>query len=234
MKGHSHTITISKSALTGLWVITVLLLECFVFRFACSVSKANNHSLFTVWVGLFFPSAGQITHKSDSSQRKTGPTVSPGSGKCSLKSRGKGRWLQPCSLLTLWQGQQRVGDMDILYSYNGHYNKLPSIAAIKSAWYTILRYLSNTLYLKKNVEPTHWRSFWSKHTGGCPYSKIESLLRRVYLCVFPKTSSPSGFHWHHTRRLAQTTRHTNTRRSNCMASLGYASPLEGFMMANRG
>lgn len=60
MKGHSHTITISKSALTGLWVITVLLLECFVFRFACSVSKANNHSLFTVWVGLFFLQQGKL------------------------------------------------------------------------------------------------------------------------------------------------------------------------------
>ena len=148
-RSFTHNNNPSKSALTGLWVITVLSLECFVFRFACSVSKANNHSLFTVWVGLFFlPSAGQITHKSDSSQRKTGPTASPGSGKCSLKSRGQGRWLQPCSLLTLWQGQRRVGDMDILYSYSAYYNKLPSIAAIKSPWYTILRYLSNTSYLK--------------------------------------------------------------------------------------
>lgn len=51
---HTHNNNPSKSALTGSWVITVLLLECFVFRFACSVSKANNHSLFTVWVGLFF------------------------------------------------------------------------------------------------------------------------------------------------------------------------------------
>lgn len=115
-RSFTHNNNPSKSALTGLWVITVLSLECFVFRFACSVSKANNHSLFTVWVGLFFPSLGQITHKSDSSQRKRGPTASLASGKCSLKSRGQGRWLQPCSLLTLWQGQQRAGDMDILYS----------------------------------------------------------------------------------------------------------------------
>ena len=156
-RSFTHNNNPSKSALTGLWVITVLSLECFVFRFACSVSKANNHSLFTVWVGLFFlPSAGQITHKSDSSQRKTGPTASPGSGKCSLKSRGQGRWLQPCSLLTLWQGQRRVGDMDILYSYSAYYNKLPSIAAIKSPWYTILRYLSNT---SKTVQSNHCRSF---------------------------------------------------------------------------
>lgn len=51
----THKNSLSKSALIGFWVITVLSLECFVFRFACSVSKANNHSLFTVWVGLFFP-----------------------------------------------------------------------------------------------------------------------------------------------------------------------------------
>lgn len=50
MKGHSHTITIPKSALTlpDLWVITVLSLECFVLRLACSISKTSNHSLFTV------------------------------------------------------------------------------------------------------------------------------------------------------------------------------------------
>lgn len=53
-RSFTHNNNPSKSALTGLWVITVLSLECFVFRFACSVSKANNHSLFTVWVGLFF------------------------------------------------------------------------------------------------------------------------------------------------------------------------------------
>lgn len=41
--------------------------------------------------------------------------------------------------------------MDILYSYSAHYNKLPSIAAIKSPRYTILRYLSNTSYLKKKL-----------------------------------------------------------------------------------
>lgn len=150
-RSFTHNNNPSKSALIGLWVITVLLLECFVFRFACSVSKANNHSLFTVWVGVFFPSAGQITHKSDSSQRKRGPTASLGSGKCSLKSRGQERWLQPCSLLTLWQGQQRVEDMDILYSYSAHYNKLPSIAAIKSAYYTILRYFSETSYRKNSA-----------------------------------------------------------------------------------
>lgn len=116
-RSFTHNNNPSKSALIGLWVITVLSLECFVFRFTCSVSKANNHSLFTVWVGLLFlPWAGQITPKSDSSQRKRGPTASLGSGKCSLKSRGQGRWLQPCSLLTLWQGQQRAGDMDTLYS----------------------------------------------------------------------------------------------------------------------
>lgn len=180
-RSFTHNNNPSKSALTGLWVITVLSLECFVFRFACSVSKANNHSLFTVWVGLFFffPSAGQITHKSDSSQRKRGPTASPGSGKCSLKSTGQGRWLQPCSLLTLWQGQQRVGDMDILYSYSAHYNKLPSIAAIKSPWYTILRYMSNTSYLK-TVQSIHCRSFWPKHREGCPNSM--RVYWSVYLC----------------------------------------------------
>lgn len=53
-RSFTHNNNRSKSALTGLWVITVLSLECFVFRFACSVSKANNRSLFTVWVGLFF------------------------------------------------------------------------------------------------------------------------------------------------------------------------------------
>ena len=133
-RSFTHNNNPSKSALTGLWVITVLLLECFVFRFACSVSKANNHSLFTVWVGYFFFSFSRANYTwSDSSQRKRGPTASLGSGKCSLKSRGQGRWLQPCSLLTLWQGQRRGEDMDIQYSNSAHYNKLPSIEAIKSA-----------------------------------------------------------------------------------------------------
>lgn len=58
-RSFTHNNNRSKSALTGLWVITVLSLECFVFRFACSVSKANNRSLFTVWVGLFFFSLQQ-------------------------------------------------------------------------------------------------------------------------------------------------------------------------------
>lgn len=59
-RSFTHNNNPSKSALTGLWVITVLSLECFVFRFACSVSKANNHSLFTVWVGLFFLQQGKL------------------------------------------------------------------------------------------------------------------------------------------------------------------------------
>ena len=56
----THNNNPPQSALTALWVITVLSLECFVFRFACSVSKANNHSLFTLWaiaptsLSLFF------------------------------------------------------------------------------------------------------------------------------------------------------------------------------------
>lgn len=80
--------------------------------------------------------------------------------------------------------------MDILYSYSAHYNKLPSIAAIKSPWYTILRYVSNTSYLKKTVQSIHCRSFWSKHWEGCPNSNTESLLRHVYYLWVCKDFEP--------------------------------------------
>ena len=248
-RSFTHNNNPSKSALTGLWVITVLSLECFVFRFACSVSKANNHSLFTVWVGAFFffslslflqqgklhTRVTALRERQDQQPRRV--LVS-----AVLNQRGQGRWLQPCSLLTLWQGQKRVGDMDILYSYSAHYNKLPSIAAIKSPRYTIPRYLSNTSYLKKEkVQSIHCSSSRSELGGGCPNSKIERLSRRGCLsaCV-QRLGAPQAFtgitqRGQHRQTTAHTCLHTQTH-PDLPAWLvwGMLSLLEGFMMANRG
>ena len=62
----------------------------------------------------------------------------------------------------------------------------------------------------------------------------------VCLCVC-KHFEPQDLHWHHTVRLADNQNsnilvqaHTNTHKSTCMASVGNASSLEGFMVANRG
>lgn len=89
----THNNNPSKSALISFWVITVFSLECFVFRFACSVSKANNHSLFTVWVGLFFLffsfRRANYTQEWQLSEKETTNSLARFGCKSWLKSRGR-------------------------------------------------------------------------------------------------------------------------------------------------
>lgn len=137
-RSFTHNNNPSKSALIGLWVITVLSLECFVFRFACSVSKANNHSLFTVWVGLFsfffflqqvklHPRVTALREREDQQPHCVLVSVV-------LNQGGRDADYSPAVCWLCGKGSKGL-ETWIYCTLRAHCNKVPSIVAVKSVIY---------------------------------------------------------------------------------------------------